>query len=163
MALGVRARGQRLVRVGAAIAEELPGFANLGDRIQIQIGGEHFILVARGLRDDLAARVAEVTGAVELADIPGLFPAHAIDRSNEIAVSGGVRGLLQLPEIFAQSGDGGRRIEDDLRAVQPQRPRAFRKMAVVTDVEADLDEAQIEHRITEISGPEVKLLPEAGR
>ena len=82
---------------------------------------------------------------------------------DEISVGRGVRRLLQLPEIFAQPGHGRRGIEDDLRAVEAQAARALGKMAVVADIDADLGEAQIEDRIAEVAGPEVELLPEAGR
>ena len=113
--------------------------------------------------EDLAARIAEVALAVELADPPRLFPAGAIDRADEIAVGDGVGRLLQLPEVFRQAGDRGRWIEDDLRPVQAQAARPFGKMAVVADVDADLGEPRREDRIAEIARPEVILLPEAGR
>src|SRR5580658_9208358 len=63
--------------------------------------------------------------------------------------------------MLAQPGDSGRRIEDDLRAVQPERARAFGKMAVVADVDADLGKAQVENRIAQVARPEVEFLPEA--
>src|SRR5450432_2124284 len=65
--------------------------------------------------------------------------------------------------MFAQPGHGCRRIEDDLRAVQPQRPRAFREVPIVANIHPDFDEAQIEHRIPEVPGPEIELLPETRR
>src|ERR1700682_1011527 len=45
-----------LVHIGAAVAEELPGLADFGDHVQVEIGGEHFVLVAGGLGDDAARR-----------------------------------------------------------------------------------------------------------
>jgi hypothetical protein len=68
----------------------------------------------------LAAGIAEVAGAVEFADVPGRLGADAVDRADEVAVGDGVRGLLELPEVFAEAGDGGRRVEDDLRAVETE-------------------------------------------
>ena len=120
-------------------------------------------LSRRGLGEDLAARIAEIAGAVELADVPGRFGAHAIDGADEVAVGHGVRGLLELPEILAEAGDGGGGIEDDLGAVQAEGARAFGEVAVVADVDADLGEAEIEDGIAEVAGPEIELLPEARR
>src|ERR1019366_9831384 len=55
-----------------------------------------------------------------------------------------------------------RSVEDDLGAVQAQGARAFREMAVVADVDADLDEAEVEDRKAEVAGAEIEFLPEAG-
>ena len=74
-----------------------------------------------------------------------------------------MRGLLQFPEIFAETGDGGGWVEDDLGAGQSQGAGAFGEVAVVADVDADLDEAEVEDRVAEVAGAEVELLPEAGR
>ena len=46
---------------------------------------------------------------------------------------------------------------------KPKRARAFGEVAVVADVDADLGEAEVEDRVAEVAGPEVELLPEAGR
>ena len=51
---------QGFVHVGTAVAEELPGFAHFGDHVEVEIGGEHFVFVARSLGEDLAARIAEI-------------------------------------------------------------------------------------------------------
>jgi len=42
-----------------------PSLAHLRNHFQIQIGGQHFVFVARGLRKNLAARITEIAGAVE--------------------------------------------------------------------------------------------------
>src|SRR6516225_6080468 len=76
--------------------------------------------VARGLREDAAAWIAEVALAVEFADIPRGFGAYPVDGADEIAVGHSVGGLLQFPQIFAETGDGGRGVEDDLGAGQSQ-------------------------------------------
>lgn len=34
------------IHLGTAVTEELPGFAHLGDFIEVEIGGENFIFVA---------------------------------------------------------------------------------------------------------------------
>ena len=57
---------QILIRVRPPVAEELPGLAHFLDLIEVQIGHQHFIFFARGLGDDLAARIAEIAGAVKL-------------------------------------------------------------------------------------------------
>src|SRR6266436_8788108 len=95
------------VAIRPTVAEELPGVAHFADQIQIQVGDYDGILIARRLRDYLTARIAEVTLAVELADVPGHFVTHAIYRADKITVSDGVRRLFQLPKIFGQSGHGG--------------------------------------------------------
>src|ERR1039458_1903830 len=123
----------------------------------------HLVLVARRLGEDAAAGIAEVTRTVEFADVPGDFGAHAVDGADEIAVGDGVGGLLQLPQILAETGDGGRGVEDDLGAGQSQSARAFGELAVVADVDADFDEAEVEDGEAEVAGAEVELLPEAGR
>src|SRR5262252_7945830 len=66
------------VGLGAAVAEELPGVADVGDEVEVEVRDEHFVFVARGLGDDLAARVAEIGLTVELADVPRGFCANAI-------------------------------------------------------------------------------------
>src|SRR5262249_45468164 len=79
----------------------------------------------------------------------------------EISVRHGVRRLLEFPQVLAESGDRRRRVEDDLRAIQPERASAFGKMAVVADVDPRLYETQIENRIPQITAPGVKILPES--
>src|ERR1035438_2330149 len=153
---------QGCVHVGTAVAVELPGLAYFGDHVQIDVRGEHFVLIADSLREDAAARIAEVAGAIEFADIPRSLDAHSIDGGDEITIGHGVRGLFQLPEVFAQPGYGGRRVEDDLGAVQAERARALREMAVVADVDADLGKAEVEDRNAEVAGAEIKFLPETG-
>src|SRR6185437_5009930 len=147
--------------VRATVAEELPRLANFGDAVEIQGGGEDFVPVAGSLGDDLAARVAEVALAVEFADVPGCFAPDAIDGSNEVAVGDGVGRLLEFPEIFAQTGDRCRGIEDDFRAVEAEGARTFGEMTVVAGVDADFAEAEVEDRIAEVAGAEVELFPEA--
>ena len=100
-------RGQRAVRFGTAVAIELPHSSYFLNHVEIEIGDQDFIFSAAGLRYDLAARIAEITLAVKLTDIPRLFPANTIDRSYKVAVSCGVRGLFEFPQIFRESRDRG--------------------------------------------------------
>ena len=74
-----------------------------------------------------------------------------------------MRRLLQLPQVFAQAGHGGGWVEDDLRAVKAEATRSFGKVAVITDIDADLCKAQIKDWIAQVARPEVKLLPKARR
>src|SRR5216684_8663387 len=85
-----RLRCQRAVRLRTPVAIKLPDLPHFLDHLEIEIGDQHFIFIAAGLGEDLAARIAEVTLAVKLADIPRLFPAHAIDRTYEVAVRRGM-------------------------------------------------------------------------
>src|SRR5579863_1289185 len=153
-------RDQHLVRVRPAVAIELPDVAYLANLVEVELGGDEFAAVTRAGRDEGAARIAEVALPVKFADVPRRLGADAIDRANEVGVGDGMRGLFELPQIFGQAGDRGRRIEHDLRPAEAERTRAFRKMAVVADVYADLAVLGLEHRITEIAGAEIEFLPE---
>ena len=64
---------QWLVTFRPAIAEELPGVAHFANHVQIQIRDDQGILVTRRLGNDLPARFAEITLAIELANVPWLF------------------------------------------------------------------------------------------
>ncbi len=66
-------RGNRTVTFRPAIAEELPHFAHFLDHVEIKIRYDDFIFIAAGLRDNLTARIAEITLAIELPDAPRLF------------------------------------------------------------------------------------------
>src|SRR5260370_36489600 len=123
--------GRRDFSVGfrAAVAIELPGVADFLDFVEIQLGDEQFILIAAGLLDDFAARVAEVAFAVKFADSPGSFGANAIDGGDEVGVGHGVGGLLEFPEIFGEAGGGGGRWGDNFRSVEAENARAFGKAA----------------------------------
>src|SRR5262249_46225541 len=151
------------VGFGPSISVELPGVADFLDEIEIEVRDDQFVLVATRLRDQAAARVAEVALPVEFADVPRRLGADAVDGADEIAVRHRVRRLLELPEILGEPGHRRRRVEDDLRAVEAENPRAFRKVAVVADVDADLADRRLKHRVPGIPGAEVVLLPEARR
>src|SRR5260370_24677888 len=129
--------GPRDFSVGfrAAVAIELPGIANSLNVVEIQLGDGQFVLVAAGLFDDFAARVAEVACAVKFADFPGSFGADAVDGGDEISVGDGVGGLLEFPEIFGETGDSGGGVVDNFRAVEAEDARAFGGVAVVYKVE----------------------------
>src|SRR5690606_7765849 len=62
--------GEDAVRIGAAVAEELPGAAHLLDHVEVELADDQLVLVAATHRDELAARVDEVRLTVELADVP---------------------------------------------------------------------------------------------
>src|SRR5678816_1567262 len=147
---------QRTVGIGPTVSIELPDTADLFDHVEV-----HFVLVLRTRRQEIPSWIDEVRGAVEAADVPRRFGADAIAACHEIAVGDGVRRLLEFPEILRQAGDGRRRVEDDLGAIQPEQARALREMTVVADVHADRGDAGLEHRIAEIARLEKVLLPES--
>src|SRR3954454_21815242 len=153
---------QPRVRIRPAIPEELPRVAHFADLVEVELRGDECVFVAIGDGEELSARIDEVALSIKLADVPRSFESDAIDRADEVAVRDGVRRLLELPEVFAQSGDCRRRIEHDLRSIQPELARAFGEVAVVADVDADLAVLRIEDRIAEVAGTEVELFPEAG-
>src|SRR5581483_4520975 len=55
--------------------------------------------------------------------------------------------------------DSGRRIEDNLGAVQPERSCALRKMPVIANVNTNIRISSLEDRITKIAGFEIEFLP----
>src|SRR6185369_11038800 len=152
---------QLIVTVRPAIAEELPGVPHFSNHVEIQIGNHQRVLVARRLRDYLAAWIAEIALTVELADVPGLLVAHPVYRAHEVPVRHGVRGLFQLPEIFRETSDGRRWVEDDFGAAQSQGARAFREVAVIADVDADARIGSVECRVSEIARAKIEFLPKA--
>src|SRR5215470_6792640 len=85
------------VAVRTAITEELPDIAHLGNHVQIEVSHHNFILVPARLGDDLTSRIAEVTLAVKLANIPRRFASNSVDRSDKISVRNSMRRLFQLP------------------------------------------------------------------
>src|SRR3954452_20802363 len=151
-----------VVRLRTAVAIELPGVADFADLVHVEVGDDEGVLIARRDGEHLAARIAEVALAIKLADVPRRFVADAVDRADEIAVRDGVRRLLELPEIFGESGHGGRGIHHDLGAGETKLARAFGEMAVVADVDADLRVGRLENGVAEVAGAEVELLPETG-
>src|SRR5436309_7772228 len=76
----------------AAVAEKLPGGAHLIDLLEVEVGDDKLVLVAGGLRDDFAARIAEVALAVKLADFPRALETNTVAGGDEIAVGDGVGG-----------------------------------------------------------------------
>src|ERR1044072_6843820 len=93
------------IGIGTAIAEELPRVSHFANLVEIEIGDDECVLIARRLRDILPARIAEVTLPVKLADVPRLLVTDAIDRADEITVRNCVRRLFESPQIFRQACD----------------------------------------------------------
>ena len=120
------------------------------------------LLVVRvaDVTDELATRVDEVGLAVEVV-VAERLDADSVDRAHEVAVGQRVGDLLDAPQVLAQAARRGRRDEDELGAVQAQRPRALGEVAVVADVDADLADGGVEHRVAGVARAEVVLLPEA--
>src|SRR6185369_14965788 len=83
---GASGSDERAVRIGATVADELPGGANLLDHVEVEVGHDHRVLVPGRFGHDLASGVAEVALAVELAHVPGRLDAHAVDGAHEVAV-----------------------------------------------------------------------------
>src|ERR1700716_3249363 len=90
-------RRQRAIRFRTAVAIKLPDLPYFLDHVEIEIGDQHFVFIAAGLGEDLATRIAEITLAIKLADIPRLFTSNTIDRTDEVSVRGGMCGLLEFP------------------------------------------------------------------
>src|SRR5258708_38650073 len=137
----------RSITVRTTIAIELPDIANFSKHVQIQIGNDKLVLIARSIGNNLSAWIAEIALSVKFTDIPwGLSP-DTIDRTNKITVRNRVRRLFQFPQILRKSSHRCRRIKHNLCSVQTQQARAFREMPIVTDIDADCSELCFENRI----------------
>ena len=79
-------RDERPIHIRAAVAEKLPGSTYFRNLFKIEVGGQYLVLIARSLGKDLAARIGEVAGSVELADVPRRFCANAINGGNKVSV-----------------------------------------------------------------------------
>src|ERR1700675_1516825 len=64
--------------------------------------------------------------------------------------------------MSGESRHSGGGIKNNFRAVQSEDARAFGKMAVVADVDADAGVFRFENGIALVSGGEIKFLPESG-
>src|ERR1700682_709496 len=84
-----RLRRQRAVGFRTPVAIKLPDLPYFLDHVEIEIGDQHFVFIAAGLGEDLAARIAEVTLSVKLSDVPRLFPTNTIDRTHEVSIRRG--------------------------------------------------------------------------
>src|SRR5262249_55008476 len=129
---------QIAIRLRTAVAEELPYIAHFLNLIKVQISNDDFFFVARSFGNDFSPRCAEVPLAIKLTDVPWVFTSNAIDRSDKVTISDGMRGLFEFPKILAQARHSSRRIEYDFRSVQTQSPCAFREVTIVANVNADV-------------------------
>ena len=151
----------RAVKIRTAIAEELPRIADLADLIHVEVGDDQLILIACADGKHLPARIAEIALAVEFADIPRSLGANAVDGTDEVSVSDRVCRLFEFPEIFAQSRDGCRRIENYLGTIEAEASCTFRKVSVVADINSYPSDRRIKARIAKIARTKVKFLPES--
>src|SRR6266478_147588 len=113
-------RDQRTVRVGPAIAEELPGISHFANHVEIEIGNNERILIAWRFGDKLSTWIAEIALTIKLTNVPRLLMTYTIDRGNKIAVCDGMRRLFETPQVFRQPGHCCRRVENNFSAVQSQ-------------------------------------------
>src|SRR5215472_16040907 len=150
------------IGLGAAIAIKLPGIPDFLNFIEVQVSNEQFIFVAAGLGNNFPTRIAKIALAVKFADLPGMLGADPIDGGNKISIGDGVSGLLQLPEVLGEAGDGGGRVVNNFSAVEAKDAGTFREVAVVTNVHADAGITRLKYGITGVSGGEVKFFPETG-
>ena len=104
--------------------------------------------------------IDEVALPVEVVGADVGLDAHPVDRPHEVAVGQRVADLLDPPQVFGQAAARGRRDEHHLGAVQAQRACALGEVPVVADVDPDLADRGLEHRVAEVARPEVELLPE---
>src|SRR6266496_3743361 len=152
---------QVAVRVRPAVPVERPPVAHLGDQVHVQVPDDQVrVVVVPDIADELPLRVDEVRGAVEVV-VAQVLGADPVDRPDVVLVGHRRGRLLQLPQVRRQAAAGRRRVEDDLRPAQPQRPPALREVPVVADVDADPADRGVERRVAQVARPEVELLQEA--
>src|SRR5215831_11270930 len=133
------------VSFGAAISEELPDVSNFLNLVEIQVRDDNFFAIARPFGQEFSTGSAEIALTIKLSNIPRLLAADSVNGADEIAVRDGVGGLFQFPQILAETGDCGGRIEHDLRAIQPKSASAFREVTVVADIDSDVCVFGLEH------------------
>src|SRR5690606_11387273 len=90
-----------LVGVRPAVAVELPGPARVLDHVEVHLGDHQLVVVLAAGGQEVAARIHEVAGAVELADVPRRLGADPVRAAHEVAVGDRVGRLLQLPQVLA--------------------------------------------------------------
>ncbi|KAG1647452.1 CTP pyrophosphohydrolase [Nymphon striatum] len=133
---------------------------NDGLAIDKNVGG-----VSPGGGDDGAAfdhdghGIYKVRSAVEVV-VAKRLNAYSVDGPNEVHVGARRSWLLDVPQIGREPPAGRRRIEHDLGTGQPELAPAFGEVPVIADVHADLAHGGVKHRVAQIAGPEVELLPE---
>src|SRR5579859_3403703 len=152
---------QQAVGVRAPVAVELPQVPDLFQQAHVQVAHHDlFGRVGGGPAHDLPARVGEVGLPIEVV-VAQWLDADAVDRAHEVLVGDRRAGLLQPPQVLRQATAGRGRVEDDLGAGQAERPPALGEVPLVADVHADPAHRGVEHRVAEVPGAEVVLLPEA--
>jgi hypothetical protein len=138
----------------------LPGGSNFIDQVKVQFSDNQFIIVFTSLDNSLSSGVNKVGGAVEFTQIPRLFSTNSVNTAHEVAISDGMSGLFDLPQILTQSGDGGRGIVDNFGTVQAQASGTIREVTIVADVDTDLGVSGLENGVAEVSWLEEELFPE---
>src|SRR5215467_14390393 len=152
--------GQRAVGVRAPVAVELPQVPYLFQQPHVQVADDDLLGgVGGGPADDLPARVGEIGLPIEVVVAERLDP-DPVDRADEVLVGDRRAGLLQPPQVLRQAPAGRGRVEDDLGAGQAERAPALGEVPLVADVDADPADRGVEHRVAEVAGAEVVLLPE---
>src|SRR4051794_29420807 len=71
-------RRDRPISLRPAVAIELPRIPDFANEVEVEVGDDDVVDITRPFRQDLAARVAEITLAVEFADAPRLFPTRTV-------------------------------------------------------------------------------------
>src|SRR5215217_9021382 len=158
--LGGSWRHQIAVRVRPAVPVELPAGTDLQQQVHVQVADDD---LGPGVGGEVADRpalgVGEVRRAVEVV-VAEVLDADPVDGADVVLVGDRGGGLLQLPQVVGQAAAGRRGVEDDLGTVEPERAPPLREVPVVADVDADPADRGVEHRIAQVAGPEVELLPE---
>src|ERR1019366_10351434 len=155
-------RQQRVVQIGAPIAEHAPRLPVPPHLVQVERGGENRLAAAISLGELLAHRGGNERRAVERHRVFfALFRADAVrchqrhDVGRSVALHGALpmRAGIQI-RILRLRSDGGR-IQQYFRAHQRHAARRFRKPLIPTDRHTELRELRVEDFETGVAGREV--------
>ena len=108
----------------------------------------------------LPSRVDEVARAVEVVVADRASTPTRLIAPTKYSLATAAAGCSSSHRRFERPRLGGVRVEHDLGAVETEHAPALGEVPVVADVDADLADRRVEHRVAEVAGPEVELLPE---
>src|SRR5258706_7232171 len=129
---------QFVVPVGPGVAIARPPIADHLDLVEVEVANDQLWLEGiTDVADEVALRLDEVALAVEVV-VAERLDADAVDRADVVHVGDRRGWLLDAPDVFAESAMCGRWVENDLGAIEPERPPTLREVTVVADVHADL-------------------------
>eukprot|EP00754_Rhynchopus_humris_P035683 Rhum_TRINITY_DN17235_c0_g1::Rhum_TRINITY_DN17235_c0_g1_i1::g.165477::m.165477 len=157
--------GQSLgVQVRPACDAEHPPVLDLPAQVQVQVSHQQSGLVSRESGGPRRIRCCDVRRPVEVAEgLVGRLPvagrelirkflcADPVDAHGVVRVGDRCVARLNGPHRLGQGADGGRRVEDNLSAVETEDVPVERVVAPVADVDGNLPEGCLEHGVARVA------------